>query len=265
MSRRLALTALTLVFMLVMNTLANALPINGRTSGAVSDSFPLVFVPAGYVFSIWGLIYVGLISLVVYAFTGAGRRSSRVAALGGAWLPLNFTANGLWILCWHYGFYLGSLILMLVILASLKAVHARLDACDGAGRATAGETWLVRVPLSIYQGWISVATIPNFAVVLLVAGWNGAPLAPETWGAIFVVVAAALNLFMVLRSRDVPFGAVGVWALAGIGVKQATAFPLVATLSNAGAVVIALAILITLASRGSSARAAGGDPRPAAA
>ena len=46
---------------LVLNTLATTLPLGGRTTAEISDSFNVLFVPAGYVFSIWGLIYLGLL------------------------------------------------------------------------------------------------------------------------------------------------------------------------------------------------------------
>jgi len=257
MTLRLAtINALLLVVMLVLNTLANALPINGRTTALISDSFPLVFAPAGYVFAIWGLIYLGVTGLVGYALTPAGRRSIRLGALG-IWLPVNFAANALWILAWHYGAYPVSLVLMLTILVSLKAMRARLDAVAQVEPPSRRDTWLVRAPLSVYQGWISVATIPNTAVVLLSAGWSGAPFAPEAWAALMVLVAAALNLIMVVRLRDAAFGAVGVWALVGIFAKQQSAYPPFALLSLGAAAAIAISIAATVALRPRSARVGG--------
>ena len=239
---------------LVANGLASALPLNGRTTGAISDSFPLVFVPAGYVFAIWGLIYLALVAHVGYGVTAAGRADERMAATR-TWLPVNFAANAGWILCWHYGLYPLSLALMLVILVSLKAIHGRLDAIDARSKGAvppsigrrAGAYWLVRFPMSLYQGWISVATIANVSVVLLDAGWTGGPLSPEVWALVMVAVATSLNLVMVLRLRDVAFGAVGVWALTGIAAKRAADFPTVALAANGAAVLIALGIVVALA------------------
>lgn len=241
-------SAFVFAVLLAVNVLANALPINGRTTAAISDSFPLIFVPAGYTFAIWGVIYLALSALVIHAALPAGRRSLRLAALG-PWLPLNFSANALWILAWHYGAYAVSLALMLTILVSLKAMHARLDAVDRTASSSRLDFWMVRAPLSVYWGWISVAVIPNAAVTLLAAGWDGAPFAPVVWAAALVVVAAALNLAVVLRRRDLLFGAVGVWALAGIAARQQTALPEFAALCVAAATIIGLAIAVSVANR----------------
>lgn len=242
------LSGLLFVVLVATNFLANALPINGRTTAAISDSFPLVFVPAGYTFAIWGLIYFGLTALLIHMATPAGRMSARSAALG-AWLPVNFAANALWIVAWHYGAYAVSLALMVVILVSLKAMHARLDDLDRVAPGSAVEHWLVRAPLSVYYGWISVAIIPNAAVTLLAAGWDGTPFRPEIWAAALVLAATALNLAVVLRGHDLLFGAVGVWALLGVAAKQQVAIPPFAALCVAAAAVIALAIVASVVRR----------------
>ncbi len=251
MSGALALLNLALlVVVLAANGLANALPINGRTTGAISDSFPLVFVPAGYVFAIWGLIYLALIAHVVYGLTATGRADPRMGATRG-WLQLNFAANAGWILCWHYGQYPLSLALMLTILVSLKAIHHRLDVVERTsalhGLTSLRAYWLTRFPMSLYQGWISVATIANVSVVLLNAGWNGGPATPEAWALLMVAAALALNLVMVARLRDFAFGAVGIWALVGIAVKRSIDYPTVAAAANFAVLLIGVAMLATLA------------------
>lgn len=230
-----AVVALTA--MIAMNALANALPLGGRTTAEISDSFDLVFVPAGYVFAIWGVIYALLVAHVLYSVTSAGGRSDRVAA-AAPWLPLNFVANGAWIAAWHYGLYLLSLALMLVILATLIVVSRRLERLDDLHPSAGPDLWLVRVPVSVYLGWISVATIANVAVVLLDLGWSGAPLSPEAWTVILIAMATGLNLRYVAARRDLAFGAVGVWALIGIGAKQMAPYPVVGVAAYLGAVAI---------------------------
>lgn len=236
---------------LLTNGLASTLPINGRTTGQISDSFPLVFVPAGYVFAIWGLIYLGLAAHIAYSLTSTGRSDIRVVTIRG-WLAANLAANAAWILCWHYGLYLLSLALMLVILVSLKAIRGRLDAVDrGAPPATARvrarSYWLVRFPMSLYQGWISVATIANVSVVLLDAGWTGGPLSPEVWALAMIAAATALNLWLVLGRRDLAFGGVGVWALTGIAAKRAADYPNVAATASVGVLLIAIGLAVAAA------------------
>jgi hypothetical protein len=212
------LNVITLVLTLIMNALANALPLNGRTTGAISDRFTTnAFVPAGYVFSIWGVIYLGLVMFVLYQLTPVGRRSPAVAKVGG-WFALSGLANSLWIVCWHYELFPATMVAMLVLLGSLCAIAARLGPPYRAD--SVADRWLVYLPFSVYLGWISVATIANAAVFLLSLGWDGAPWSPSTWALILVAVATGLGAWMVIRRGDLAYAGVLVWAFIGIAVKQ---------------------------------------------
>ena len=53
-------TVLIFIVTVAINGAANALPINGQTTAEISDRFRVFVIPAGYVFAIWGLIYLGL-------------------------------------------------------------------------------------------------------------------------------------------------------------------------------------------------------------
>jgi hypothetical protein len=207
----------TLAVALAANALANALPLNGRTTGEISDGFPNLFAPAGYVFSIWGLIYLGLVAFTAYQLAPAGRRSPAVSGVGW-WFALSNIANALGIVVWHFGRFPASMAAMLIILFSLCAIAARL----GPPRAarSAADRWLVYLPFSVYLGWISVATIANAAVFLLDLGWDGAPLSPATWTLMLLAAASALGALMLLRRGDLAYLAVLVWAFIGIWVKQ---------------------------------------------
>jgi len=208
---------LTFVFALVFNGLASTLPLNGRDTGQISDMYPTLFTPAGYVFSIWGVIYLGLIALVVY---GATKRGDEVTDKLGYWFAASSIFNGLWIIAWHYDWLWLSIVLMLGILGSLIAVYERL----GIGRTTASgaETWLVRVPISIYLGWISVATIANVSVLAYANGWTGWGVAESAWTVLMIVVGGLLNTLMIWRRREVAYGLVYVWA--GVGIAVANGF-----------------------------------------
>jgi benzodiazapine receptor len=207
-----------------VNGLANALPINGVTTGEVSDSFPVYFVPAGYVFAIWGLIYLGLLAFVIYQLLPRQRENRRLERIGG-WFALGCLANAAWIFFWHYGIFPVTLILMLILLVSLLVIYLRLNI--GREQVSRAEKWLVDVPFSIYLGWITVATVANVTDVLYDLGWNGAPLSPPIWAVIMLAVATVLAVAMSLTRRDIAYVLVIVWAFVGIAVKQA-ATPLVA-------------------------------------
>lgn len=215
---------LAFIFTVTVNGLANALPINGVTTGQVSDRFPVYFVPAGYVFAIWGVIYLGLLAFVVYQLLPAQRENRRLERIGG-WFALGCLANAAWIFFWHNLIFPVTLILMLVLLVSLLIIYLRL----GIGRTPVSRTekWLVDVPFSIYLGWITVATVANVTDVLYHLGWNGAPLSPQLWAVIMLVVATALAVAMSFTRRDIAYVLVIVWAFVGIAVKQA-ATPVVA-------------------------------------
>jgi hypothetical protein len=216
---------LAVILTITINILANALPINGQNTGEISDRFQVFFVPAGYVFSIWGLIYIGLLAFAVYQALPAQRENPRLRKIG-YWFLLSCAANSVWIFMWHYNLFPLSLLIMLVLLASLLVIYLRLDV--GRTKISTAERWCVDNVFSVYLGWITVATVANVTDVLYDLGWNGFGIAPETWAVIMLIVAAALGVAMALTRRDIAYLLVLAWAFAGIGVKQA-AVPLVAT------------------------------------
>ena len=93
--------AISIIITIVINILANALPIYGLNTGQISDTFKVYFVPAGYVFSIWGIIYIGLIAYMVYQALPAQRANPRMQATGW-WVALGGLANCAWIFLWQY-------------------------------------------------------------------------------------------------------------------------------------------------------------------
>jgi hypothetical protein len=214
--RALAVLLATLVVVAV-NGLANALPLNGVTTGAVSDSFDVLFTPAAYVFGIWGLIYLALLAYSVYQLLPAQRTDLVQRWVGGLYLG-TCVANVAWLFLWHYQRFPLTLIAMGALLVLLIAIYIVL----GTGRraAPAAERWLARVPFSIYLGWITVATVANVSVVLVYLKWAGWGLAPEVWTAIMMAVAAALGWAMSLLRRDLAYNLVLAWALAGISVRH---------------------------------------------
>jgi hypothetical protein len=219
------INVLAVIVTITINILANALPINGQNTGDISDMFQVFFVPAGYVFSIWGLIYIGLLAFAVYQALPAQRENPRLRKIG-YWFALSCLANSVWIFMWHYNLFPLSLLVMLVLLAALLVIYLRLDI--GRTRVSTVERWCVNIPFSVYLGWITVATVANVTDVLYDLGWNGFGIAPETWAVIMLIIAAGLGVAMAVTRRDVAYLLVLVWAFAGIGVKQA-AVPLVAT------------------------------------
>ena len=106
--------ALSVVLALTVNILASALPLNGQNTGEISNRFQVYFVPAGYVFAIWGLIYIGWIAFAVYQFLPAQKESPRLRRLGYLF-ALSGIANAAWLFCWHYNQFGLSVLVMLTL------------------------------------------------------------------------------------------------------------------------------------------------------
>ena len=244
---------------LVMNGLANALPLNGQTTGGISDRFQVYFVPAGYVFSIWGLIYVGLILYAIFQALPAQRDNPRLRATGYLF-ALSCLANMAWLFLWHYELFLLTLVAMIALLLLLIAIYLRL----GIGRTvvSTGERWLVHLSFSIYLGWISVATIANVTSALDYLNWGGWGLSPEIWTVIMLLAGVGLAFGMAFTRGDVAYGLVIVWAYAGIAVKH-SGTPFVATAAWIAVGLVILAVMIGLFLNKRPGQQADAEPRAA--
>ena len=201
------------------NGMANALPLNNLTTGEISDRFRVYFVPAGYVFSIWGLIYLGIIAFAIYQALPVQRDNPRLGRIGYLFV-LSCLANVAWLFLWHYEYFPLTLIAMFGLLLCLIAICIRL----GIGRTNVplAERWLVHVPFSIYLGWVSVASIANTTIVLDYLRWDRWGLAAEWWTLGMLFVGVGLALVMALTRRDVAYVLVLIWAYIGIAVKQSS-------------------------------------------
>ena len=234
----------TLLATLISNGLANALPLNGRTTGSISDSFPVLFTPAGYVFSIWGVIYIGLIAFGIYQALPSQQNNPRLIRIG-PWFAISNIFNAAWIYLWHYGYYTLTLLVMLGLLISLLVIFQRLNLSKKSEKTR--ETWLVNVPFSTYLGWISVATIANFSTTLYNLGFVGGPLSQEVWTIAVILVAISLGLIMTWQQNQTAYPLVLVWAFIGIMVKQSETLPVVIA-AGFGILLLALVLIIKVLS-----------------
>jgi hypothetical protein len=235
------LVVLVTLVTLLVNALANALPLNGQNTGEISDRFKVLFVPAGYVFSIWGVIYLGLIAYAIFQALPAQRDNQRLHSAGW-WFVLAGIANSAWIFLWHYNFFPLTLLAMFTLLVSLIAIYLKL----GIGRVAvpAAERWATFIPISIYLGWISVATIANVTDVLYDVGWTGGGIDAQIWAVLLLGVALVLGVLMAVRHSDSAYLLVFVWAFTGIGVRQA-GYPMVVTSAYIAAGLAALLAIWT--------------------
>lgn len=240
---------LSMLTALVVNVLATTLPLNNQNTAEISDRFKVYFVPAGYVFSIWGIIYIGWIAFVVYQFLPAHKESPRLRGLGYLFALSNLF-NAAWLFCWHYNRFGLSVLVMLTLLGLLIASYVKLN----IGRTSVSNTekWCVDIPFSVYLGWISVAAIANISDWLYFVNWNGFGVDPQVWAVIMLIIASVLGLLMAITRRDSGYLFVFVWAFIGIAVKQSAAVLVAYTAWIMALVALALAIYAIIKQRRAS-------------
>jgi len=209
--------------MVVVNVLANSLPINGVDTGVISDSYPNLFAPAGITFSIWGLIYL-LLALFTFYQLGIINKNDEISTellnKVGIIFSISSIANAIWIFTWHYQIIWLSVVFMLVILISLiKIVNAIKEE-----KLSSKEKFFVKLPFSIYFGWITVATIANVTTLLVSLNFKGFGISETIWTVLIIIVGAIIGIITLLKNRDYFYGLVIIWAYFGIIIKHTTVF-----------------------------------------
>ena len=227
----------------IVNGLASSLALNGRTTAEVSDQYFTLVTPAGYVFSIWGVIYVLLLAFVVFQALPSQREKPFLRQINVLFI-LSSVFNVVWLFLWHYDRIVLSVALMFALLATLIAVYLRLGI--GKTMVTLKERVFVHLPFSVYLGWITVASIANVASALVAVGWDGFGLASDVWAVLVIAVALLITLGVIATRKDAAYSLVLVWALVGIAVNQ-SAYQNVLLASLIGAVTIAVALVAVLA------------------
>ncbi len=227
---------------LLVNSLAGVGIIGGKSTGAISDLYKTLITPAGYVFSIWGVIYVLLAVFVVFQLlpNESDRAFHRQI---GLFFILSCAFNVSWIFLWQYELIGASVPLILGLLASLVWAYGRLKV--GKSLVSTRERLAVHLPYSVYFGWITVASIADIAAALVSVGWDGFGISEVTWAIVFLIVALVVTLIVVFWRRDVAYGLVVIWALAGIGIGQ-NAYQDIVTIVEVGIIAIGIAVVAVI-------------------
>lgn len=209
----------------VVNALASILPINGMDTGELSDLYPNLFVPAGLTFSIWGLIYLLLLGMVINQLVLAVREkgSGMLSLAGSRVLGVNFLLNMAWILAWHYKLVGLSLLIMIGLLLTLIYLFREVDSMS---LSSTGQKLFVLVPISVYLGWISVATIANVTTWLVNMDWAGFGISSASWTIVVVLVGGILGVLMLRLRKSLAYAAVILWAYLGIVLKRMATEPI---------------------------------------
>ncbi|MBF4694238.1 TspO/MBR family protein [Fusibacter ferrireducens] len=214
---------LSYLAMIIMNALANLLPINGQNTGAISDAYPNLFTPAGYTFSIWGLIYLLLgIQLIFllrqpkfYNNPLKNQGMSRIMTL----FIVSSIANATWILAWHYRFIGVSVLIMVVILVSLILMMNEVMKTP----FSKSEILWIKPPVGVYLGWITVATVANVTVYLVSIQWSRFGVSEEICMVTILIIAALIACATMMWSKCGAYGLTVIWAYVGILSKHTSA------------------------------------------
>ena len=235
--------ALAFVVVVVVNAMAGGTNLlNGRNTADVSAAYPTLVTPAGFTFSIWGIIYVLLFAFVTFQLLPRHREDSFNRGVSYLFI-LSSVFNIAWLFLWQYDYIVASVPLILGLLASLIAIYLRLDVSKS--KAPLSEKIWVHLPFSVYLGWITIASIADVSSALVSLNWNGLGIAPAAWAELVIVVALIITLTMLGTRRDIAYGLVVVWALAGITANQG-GHPQVVLATEASAVIVAAALLVVL-------------------
>lgn len=203
----------TFLATVTVNSYANISVIGTMSVGEISDSFQNFFTPAGYVFSVWGVIYLSLLGFSIYQALPSQREKPLMRRIGWLFILTN-VFNGTWIFAWQFLLFPLSWGIIVGLLITLLLIYRQLDA--ERGRVGVAQKLLVHVPFSLYTAWVTVATIANTTIMLQDLGFNGGPIAPQIWSALIIVVGAAIAGYIIYTRRDIAFTGVIVWAYAGI-------------------------------------------------
>jgi hypothetical protein len=237
----------------IVNSLANIIPIGGKYTGELSDNIPNLFVPAGITFAIWGVIYILIIIFSIYLgrdFLKIEKTTKPFIEKVSYFFIIASIANILWIFLWHYEQVLLSLIAMILLFVSLLAIYLRLNI--GIEKVSIKDKLFIHVPISVYIGWITVATIANVTAVLVTINWDGFGLSEDVWTILVIVVAMIITILVLLKRKDYAYSGVIIWALLGIYLKRITDDPIFGEKTQiaytAAVAIIIILIVITMVS-----------------
>lgn len=214
---RQVLVVFSIISMIGMNYLSNVRAFAETTNADVSRKYQTLITPAGYAFAIWGVIFLGLLAFAVFQALPSQRENPRFRA-AGPWVILNTLCNAIWSPIFNNQQIGLALVVILVMFVSLLLVMDRLRV--GREMVRKRETWLARVPFSIYFGWLTVATVLNVTVFLKATAFDQSMLPESGWAAAVLVIAFVVGVFLFNRYRSAAYILVFAWAYAAIATAQ---------------------------------------------
>lgn len=235
------LAAAAVLGCILLNYWWNAHPANGQSMGQVSARYPTLLTPAGWAFGIWGVIFLALALYAAWQLLPAQRANPLPDAVA---VPLTVAnvAAGLWVVAFGYEQIAACTALMLLTLGALVLGYGRARRLVLSGSSPRPSSW----PLSLFLGWISVATAVNLTLALREAGWEAPLNVSVLLAVVLLAVVVMLGLLLGFFFRDAVYPLVLAWGLLGIWAVRRADLPELGWLALAGAVVLVLAFVSIL-------------------
>jgi len=234
---------LAFILMILINGLAGSTTILGaKFTNEISDANPTLITPAGYVFSIWGVIYILLGIFVIFQALPGEKEKEYHGKIGWLFI-LSSIFNIIWLFLWQFEYLVFSVILMFMLLASLISIYLRLN----IGKSDVGirEKLTIHLPFSTYLGWITIASIANVAVTLVSIEWDCFGIGHETWATIVVIIALLIAILVLVTRKDIAYGLVIIWTFVGIAVGQSGNQNIV-TLTQASTIIVLITLISSI-------------------
>lgn len=238
---------LSVVLTIIINMIAVLLPLNGLTTGEISDIYDNLFVPIGLTFSIWSVIYLLLSLFAIYQAKDLIKKEKEDLEFLDKisyFFIISSIGNIAWIFVWHYLIIALSIVFMLVILLSLLMIYLRLDI--GKADVSRGVKLFIHVPISVYLGWITIATIANITALLVSVGVEPFGVIPEILTIIIIIVAIIITALMLFIRKDIAYSLVVIWASLGIFLKQISGSIIVAVMGLISVIIIGILVIYTI-------------------
>ncbi|CAM3833814.1 TspO/MBR family protein [Alkalicoccus chagannorensis] len=231
-----------LLLVIAYNALANILPLNGISTGEASERVDVLFTPAGYVFSIWSVIYITLFIWAVRSLAGGPREDREAVQSIGWFFALNGLFNVTWLTLFHFEFYVWTTLPMILLFLTLVVIYRRI--------VDAGASWWTKVPFTLYLAWISVAMIVNFGIFFNFTGFeNGWIFSDVLWTMLILPVGSVIALTFSAVFRNLLYPAVFLWAYIGIAVERWDIYPGIAWMAVLSAGLLVIGMILQLMSK----------------
>jgi len=229
---------------IAFNGLAATGRVNGVAAEVISDKYPTVLTPAGYAFSIWSLIYLGLLAFSVYQLLPANLLRFRPVRL---LYIISCVLNCAWIYFWHreqIGICLLLIVALLMTLIALIVLFRRPGSEGGA--------IFTKTVFGIYAGWVTAATLVNFTIFLKYSGFEMSATVWTIHGVICILLAAFLSVIVRFKLQNYLYPLAIAWAATAIAVKQSGNTAMVVAASICVIVCLVMAISFVMDQKSST-------------